>query len=179
MENKQPSETQTETYGGLRIETRLLAGKTHVKVTSGRAKRPYAYYAFRTPEQAAEYVAKQRTAEDANQSAKAARKAERSAPHTLVIGDVLTYSWGCEQTNIDFFQVVGVKPHSVILRPICAASTGLTGNGMADHCIPVPDHFTGDAITKRVSSYGGGYVTMAHGGATKWDGQPEYRSWYA
>ena len=39
------------------------------------------------------------------------------------VGDILYSEWGYEQTNIDFFQVVGLRgKHTLILRELCAAS---------------------------------------------------------
>lgn len=39
------------------------------------------------------------------------------------VGDILYSSWGWEQTNIDFYQVVGLRgKHTLILRELAAAS---------------------------------------------------------
>ena len=45
-------------------------------------------------------------------------KKEAIASHTFKVGDCLYQSWGYDQTNIDFFEVVAVLPKSVKILPI-------------------------------------------------------------
>ncbi|WP_233808034.1 hypothetical protein [Paraburkholderia sp. HP33-1] len=45
----------------------------------------------------------------------------RTAAHTFKLGDILCLIWGCEQTNVDFCQVIAVpSSRSVTLRQLCA-----------------------------------------------------------
>lgn len=44
--------------------------------------------------------------------------------HTVEVGDVFYESWGYDQTNSDFYQVVAVTPKSVRIRMINARRVG-------------------------------------------------------
>jgi hypothetical protein len=73
-----------------------------------------------------------------------AYKAERAAKrkefqHTAKVGDIYRTSWGYEQTNVEYFEIVEIKGKHAILREIGAESidTGyLTGR-----CAPLPGAF--------------------------------------
>jgi hypothetical protein len=52
--------------------------------------------------QRAEYIAGFIAGRKQAAEAKAKRQAERKAPHTLKVGDILVSSWGYDQTNIDY-----------------------------------------------------------------------------
>jgi len=115
-------------------------------------------------------------------------KAIRDQPNPFKEGDIFCYSWGYEQTNVNFYQVVGVKSKSVILREIACKSVnddaqGLELQSMADYVIPVKDNFTNNSeeFIKVVKWFPNGivYLRFDHSIATKWDGQKCYRSWYA
>lgn len=47
--------------------------------------------------------------------------AQLSAPRTPIVGDILVSSWGYDQTNIDYYQVIAVTASSVRIREIGAA----------------------------------------------------------
>jgi hypothetical protein len=70
------------------------------------------------------------------------------------VGDVLVSSWGWEQTNVQFYQVVAlVGKCSVALRELDQekVETGF----MSGTTKPIPDQFISDNIEKkRVSSHG-------------------------
>lgn len=64
------------------------------------------------------------------------------------VGDVFEYSWGYDQTNVDYFEVIAVTPSgkSVRLRPIGARSVPHSEGFMSDRCVPVPGNFTSDNV---------------------------------
>lgn len=66
------------------------------------------------------------------------------------IGDIYYTSWGYEQTNIDFYQVVEVKKASIVVRPICQKTS--EDSYMAGITWPLPDNFSGEPETKRIVS---------------------------
>lgn len=117
-------------------------------------------------------------------------------------GDIMHHSWGYDQTNCDFYQVVGVKPHSVVLRKIAARTVPESEGFMSETLMPVKDAFIekgtqaltkqdheitpeNPTIEKRVSFYVNEdrslryYISVPFGWCDKWDGKPEYHSWYA
>jgi hypothetical protein len=126
----------------------------------------------------AEFFAGQR----ARLARKAKAKAERSAPHTLTVGAVLYSSWGYEQTNVSFYQVVALKgASSVMLRKISGEMVDSEGySSMAGKTRAVRDTFKGEAFAKRVSMYGGRPSVKIDRSETAWldDGSAHYVSWY-
>jgi len=72
----------------------------------------------------------------------------------IEVGDVYAASWGYDQTNIDFYQCVGITPSgkSVRVRKIGAAEVEGGSRGW-DYIIPVKDYFIGDTFTARSRRY--------------------------
>ena len=88
--------------------------KFYAKATRGKAKSHYAYYRFRTAEQRALWIAEEQRKEDARDAAKQARKdAQRAARANFTnpykVGQLFSYSWGYDQTNVEFFECVAVS----------------------------------------------------------------------
>jgi hypothetical protein len=114
---------------------------------------------------------------------KAARKAEIKAQAeekraAVKVGSIFCYSWGWEQTNIDFFQVVEVKGKStVVVREIARKTVNETG-WASDEVVPAVNQFIGEPETVRLNQYGG--ISRRCGTASLTDPkQKHYRSWYA
>ena len=59
------------------------------------------------------------------------------------IGDLFYSSWGYDQTNIDFYQVTGVKGKMIEATQIAGQSS--YDQPMAGHTKPVPNKFTGES----------------------------------
>ncbi|MCI4410697.1 MAG: hypothetical protein JHC38_03385 [Thiotrichales bacterium] len=97
------------------------------------------------------------------------------------VGDIFAYSWGYEQTNVDFYQVVSTTAATCKLAAIAQERKHTTG--MSGTCTPIKDKFlTGslaDVITKRVnvSSDGSCSMRMPLGLLVKYT-KPEYFSTY-
>jgi len=131
---------------------------------------------------------------------KAAARARFVNPYKL--GDILHHSWGYDQTNCDFYQVVEVKKASVVLRPIGAKTVEGSEGFMSCSLMPEKDAFiekgshalskfdkpiTPDnpTILKRVSFYVQEddslryFIPTPYGWCDLWEGKPEYSSWYA
>lgn len=97
------------------------------------------------------------------------------------VGTIFVSSWGYDQTNVDFYQVIRLMPASVELRPIGKHYTE-TGF-MSGTSVPIPDNFVGGPFTKRVTGGwrgDGAWINLtSYSGASVWDGQPERESHYA
>ena len=107
------------------------------------------------------------------------RAAEMSA--NVKVGDIFVDSWGYDQTNVDFYQVVA-KPSAktVIVREIACRTEedSEMSHGMADNVFPVRDAFIGEEMKKRIT--GGGFKTYSFSCARPADeNRSYYRSWYA
>ena len=76
-----------------------------------------------------------------------AREERKKAPVGLEVGDVLSSSWGYEQTNINFYQVVKVSGRMVTVREI-ARQIEQTGHDQGD-CIPALNHFIGEDLKRQ------------------------------
>jgi len=108
----------------------------------------------------------------------------RTRPHTLKAGDILHHSWGYEQTNCDYYQVLSATAHSAISREIVAATVeGSTySHGMADMRVPVKDAFCGEPVTVRINGYNqvaASKGSFSYGCVSRWDGKAHNCSWYA
>lgn len=70
------------------------------------------------------------------------------------VGDLFHTSWGYEQTNVDFFQVVERKsPTRVVIRQIAKETVEET-SWCSDRVSPLKDTFIGEAKTVTISKYG-------------------------
>ena len=104
-------------------------------------KRPRYVYKARTPEEydkAMECIRQE--AERFRRHDEAQEKAAAAFRESLRVGDILYSSWGWEQTNIDFYQVVAIfsraRPIRTAYRKIISASTLAAphGNGTGSPC---------------------------------------------
>lgn len=68
------------------------------------------------------------------------RRREREAAASVAVGDVFVTSWGYEQTNIDYFEVVEKHGQYVTLRPIASHTVEDTG-WMQRTVEPVPGSY--------------------------------------
>lgn len=55
------------------------------------------------------------------------RRREREAAASVAVGDVFVTSWGYEQTNVDYFEVVEKRGQYVTVRPIASRTVEDTG----------------------------------------------------
>jgi hypothetical protein len=114
----------------------------------------------------------------------------RVRPDPFVEGDILVYTWGFDQTNVEFYQVTRTTDKSVFIRRLADEPVPGSGGGtaMSDYCVPVPNTFRAEGWGERCSELrkarkvsrqdGRPYLRMEFGLAERWDGEPEYRSWY-
>lgn len=120
---------------------------------AGKAERSSFNFRFKSKEKRDGYVRDWLQAQDRYAAEKAARLAAKKAQgRVLAVGDVLRASWGYEQTNIDYYQVVElVGAKSVKVRPIAGDSSVEDEQHFNDRgkVVPVPDSFIGEAFVKR------------------------------
>lgn len=106
--------------------------------------------------------------------------------HSLREGDILYSSWGYDQTNVDFYQVMRITPKKVVLRKLqtILRETGFMSGEATTLLNLFEDHnkVNPNLITCKVSlsKYFGDCVYFRYRGvAQKWDGEPKHASWYA
>lgn len=91
--------------------------------------------------------------------------------HSIQPGDIYYTSWGYDQTNVDFYEVVAVSEKKISVRPI-ALRTVKEDRG-ADYVVAIPGKYTGP-IVQKVPNANGFTVDNQH--ASKWDGKPKYQT---
>lgn len=95
----------------------------------------------------------------------------------IEVGSIFSSSWGYDQTNVDFYEVVALTPKGVRVKGI-RKTLSETGRGV----VPVPGSFRteGAGDLKRLQAYEfrgehNVYFTVnSYSSASLWDGQPEY-----
>lgn len=174
--------------GGVRVADKkstavcYMIGKNDYYVVmgfAGKRQKPDFHYRFTTLEKAQAYVAKFFTdvqaAEDHKAQAKQ-RDTDRLAKmrEKVKVGDIFYTSWGYDQTNIDFYQVVDRTAATVEVVKIgknCVDS--MTG---VDMVVPDPNPMVkwGDTIKRKISTTGFKIASYAY--AYPWDGQPKHET---
>lgn len=91
-------------------------------------------------------------AEDKKRHAqKEAERAERKAfVPSCVVGDVLVGSYGWEQTNPHFYQVISIKNKTVVLRELKQDKQYSSSSSMAGKTYPLLNQFDGEEFKKIV-----------------------------
>lgn len=105
-------------------------------------------------------------------------------PHgdKIGIGTILYRSWGYDQTNINYYQVVGMSPtgKTVKIREIAQIDRGASGP-MSGKTRAVPGAWIGDRpMTRRVNmGYRGqpGVNFNSYSSLSIWNGEDQYHSW--
>lgn len=153
---------------------------------TGTAGKPDFNYYFTSEERREKFISEWLQEQKNKIAYKEERKAKKQAPAIFElpykIGDIIYNSWGYDQTNIDFYQVVRCTKSSLFIKPIQSEYTDKrTGNSMAAYVRPVKDSFTGEEIRKKLQWYDSkAYINFEFGGGCRWqEGQEVYCSWYA
>jgi len=141
-------------------------------------------YRFRSAERMNEYIAEyienHVAAIAANNARKAARKAASAQGAAKVaVGDIFVSSWGWEQTNVNFYQVVE-KPSAstVIVREIAYETVEGSEGFMSRNVRAVPNAFIAEPMKKRLTN--GGFKISSFQLARPTTAEKEhYNSWYA
>ncbi|WP_151745302.1 hypothetical protein [Acinetobacter calcoaceticus] len=74
----------------------------------------------------------------------------------LQVGTILYTSWGYEQTNVSFYQVISVKGAFCEVREVAQMSHDLTD--MSGKVVPKPNSFIGEPIRKKILD---GYIKIS------------------
>lgn len=154
------------------------SGQLGAMAFHGKAAKPDWHYSFRNEESRQRKIAEYIDGRKERAKMMDDIKAKRTAPHTLKVGDILVSSWGYDQTNIDYYQVVRVVgAHSVEIRQLVNKSHGEDGF-MTGLVSPVRDHFKDEPMLKRCDA-GNSVRIESYASASMWDGKPDRCSWYA
>lgn len=151
-------------------------------------------YRFKSPERMAEYCSEwiervEKNINSENERKAKKKEAQNNMNHNFVEGSIIYNSWGYDQTNIDFYQIVEVKPKSVILRAIASSYVKGSEGFMCANVKPIKDYFVGEPILKKINisvNYNGNisyYIKAKFGAFCNFIESKEekgvYSSWYA
>jgi hypothetical protein len=130
-------------------------GKPYGVAFSGKSNKPIFNGWFASESSRAKEIARiiensKRSAQIKAQRRKEAAAARKAAAASVKVGDFYYSSWGYNQTNVEFFQVTGVKGQTVTLREV-AQKTDHSTRG-ADYVVPVKGKFIGKPMKKRIGT---------------------------
>ncbi len=95
------------------------------------------------------------------------------------VGDLFATSWGYEQTNVDFFQVIEkVSATRVKVQRINLKVNEMT-SWASDNISPIKDDFIGEPMIKTINKYGNisKIDIYEHTGYKTHEGARHHRSW--
>ena len=105
------------------------------------------------------------------------------------VGDFVYNTWGYEQTNIEFYQVLEVKNKSLIVREVYQETeeNSTYSHGMACNVLPKKDDFIKDnkefMLRLKIREWDNKINCVicnpkSYYHFVKYDGRPKYKSWY-
>jgi len=94
------------------------------------------------------------------------------------IGDIVYNSWGYEQTNIEFYQVIAVLPKKIRIQEIRQTLTEATGAMSGSVIANKNDFLNVEPFDLIVRPKGELASPKSFYYFKKWDGKPKYKSWY-
>ena len=159
-------------------------------------QKPLFHYRFGTFQRLIEFskdwISNREAIKESEEKRKAIKKeALQKMEHNFKVGGILYDSWGWEQTNIDFYQIIEVNAKSIKIRRIASKYAPEQDNrglsSMAAYVMPIQDEFIKDEIlSKKINalvSPGGSiqyYIKSKHGWISEHvEGSKHYSSWYA
>lgn len=139
----------------------------------GKSNKPLWHYMFRTEalrqKQIDETIKSRKSWLDSKQKSLEER---RTFQHGFKAGDILYSSWGYDQTNVNFYEVIEAGEKEITLREI-DQKTVRKGRG-SDEVTAVPGDFIGPALRRRPTS--GGVKINSVQRAYTWDGKPRHQT---
>ena len=171
-----------------------IGNRPTLKIWKPKAIKPYANYYFESDERLEEYLQKQINnfleSKKIKEERKIARKGTSEDLEKIKVGSIFHYSWGYDQTNVEFYQVIEKTARTVKIRELAQESIGEEGiSSMAEYRKPIKDSFLeprnegdeqGEILTKKIQfSNGEPFLSFRFGWCSLWDGQKKYCSWYA
>ena len=127
-----------------------VTGKPAAVFFAGRAtwKNPTQRYSYRSVESRAERVAEWMATVAANSGGR-----RKPAPRALDIGDIISASWGYDQTNVDYYKVVGLKGATMVKLIEIGAMEVPSGGfvPMSGECVPDPTVKMGEVFERRAN----------------------------
>ena len=147
-----------------------------VKTYCAKRQKPDGWYRFPKGAKAAErYIADYFAGVQANEQAKADYKARQEAEADQVeVGGIYYTSWGYDQTNVDFYQVVGRTAKTV--QYIALGKTVADDSCEGVDMVIADTTMRGAVHTAKIN--GNGWRVSSFEFARPWDGKPKHQTAY-
>jgi len=116
---------------------------------------------------------------DKRKAKTAARRAARAEfVNPYQVGQILYSSWGYDQTNIDYYEVIEVRPTTLVIRGLAQEHDRCNMSG--GYCWPTPGRYLDDGQVARLTIYANGQHRIVSPDADAnlylWNGEPMYFS---
>lgn len=113
----------------------------------GRCTKPSLHGTYKNDASLREYVSQLETSLEEHRARVAARR--KAVPHDVKVGDIFRASWGYDQTNIDYYQCVGLVGTTMgTFRRIASQSQETAG--MQGESVPAVGHFIDEPFRARI-----------------------------
>ena len=135
-----------------------VKGRPHACMFGGKRSKPDSHYYYRSVEArdkaVEDYFDGIQASADRKAAYKAKQKAEKEkAVESIKVGDIIVCSWGYDQTNVEFYQVVEKKGVTCKVQEIGQKVVEETQG--CDYVRPNPEVKCGKPVTKRINGSGG------------------------
>jgi len=142
----------------------------------GRSSKAVVRLSFKSQEKLDNYLASFKAEAQRKIDKEAKRAAQQKAYNEVQIkpDSIYVSSWGYEQTNVSFYQIIAVNGCKVTFRKI--AQDKKYDNQDSGQTVAVKDKFVGDSFNLRIGKYGFRLDTVET--LRFWDGSPVYWSSY-
>jgi hypothetical protein len=157
----------------LAIWTWEVSGVPYGIAFAGKANKPLWNYRFRDESQRQHRIDETiRGRKSVIEEKQKRLQKQRDYQHPYKVGDIFNTSWGYDQTNVDFYEVVEVRGKMLFLREV-GKVVAREEHG-ADYVVPSKGHYVGGTIKVLPRSTGGIKIEGHYG--SLWDGKPEYQT---
>ena len=135
-----------------------VKGRPHACMFGGKRSKPDSHYYYRSVEArdkaVEDYFDGIQASADRKAAYKAKQKAEKEkAVESIKVCDIFVGSWGYDQTNVEFYQVVEKKGVTCKIQKIGQKVVEETQG--CDYVRPNPEVKCGKPVTKRINGSGG------------------------
>lgn len=189
------NETLTDQYG---IEIYYSTKDLKAIFSAGKSSKSWWFYRFASLDDMIKRIYESVDRHIERENEKIQRRAEQKLAMSVFkasdyfnIGDIVVNTWGYEQTNVDFYQVTEVLNKKIKVREIGCKTVDGSHGFMSCDVLPDIDNFVKDPrkeinlLSLKADINANGEISCricnpeSYYYFHKWDGKPQYCSWYA
>lgn len=179
---KEFKDFKKEIYGKYEFQTWTnISGHPVLKVYKGKSGKAISHYRYHNEAHRQDTINEfKKRADGEIKRKKEQAEAYKNMVNLAKVGDVLYSTWGYEQTNVDFYEVVGLTAKSVKIIKLGQTMVENTGY-MSETVVPNRDLRGKEVMTKRIRMYNDKsyYVSISsYASASKWGGDPILQTHY-